>query len=493
MKHLSIYVKALLVVCTLVGTTLSATAAKPKDDKGGTPKGYKLSLTIVGNQDSVMYLGNYYAGNTYAIDTAVRNKKGAFVFERKDRTLMPGLYFFTNPDHDYVEFMIYHETPNFTFTTREEGWAKYMTVKGSKENEYFFDFQRANREAYESIDEAQRTMDVKSDEYKAFYRNKIHELDSIKEKMIADHPKSLLALMMNATREPYVPSEDSTGRKLTDRERWNYYMDHYFDFMRLDDDAIVRTPDMIFHKRIMDYMDQNLKNATAEIVCEYVDKMIERSRPSKETFKYLVHTVTEKYLQSNIMSYDAVYVHLVKKYMESGDCFWMSPSVIDENVKRANTWDKLLIGKPAPPLIMKDDKGEIRSLYALKSRFTLLVFWSPTCGHCKTMIPELYQAYEKYKDQYDIQCYAILSEPDDATRPKWHNFIEQNGLNWINLDGGEANIDWHEVYDIVSTPQIYLLDRDKKILAKKMNAKSFESIIQVLGEDSHEMDDAKQQ
>ena len=129
---------------------------------------------------------------------------------------------------------------------------------------------------------------------------------------------------------------------------------------------------------------------------------------------------------------------------------------------------------------MKDDKGQVQSLYNLKSKYTLLIFWSPTCGHCKTIIPDLFKRYARYKDKYDIAAYAVLSEPDDATRPKWHEFIKANHLDWINIDGGEANLDWHEVYDIVTTPQIYLLDKDKKILAKKLDAETFEEVLKAL-------------
>lgn len=454
-------------------------AALPRAPKG-EKKGYRFTLYIEGNQDSVMYLGNYYAGNTYAFDTARKDKKGQFVFERRDKSLLPGLYFFTNPSHDYVEFIVYHETPEFSFSTREESWTNNMTVKGSKENEYFFAFHRANHATYDAIDSARRTMDKESEEYRTFYRAQTARLDSIKESLISAHPTSMLALMMNATREPSVPKTDSDGRELSDRERWEFFMEHYFDFMRLDDDALVRTPEMVFRRRVDDYLDRYLKNASAELICEYADKLIEKARPSKENFKYLVHHIAEKYLQSNVMSYDAVYVHMVKRYMETGDCFWMSPSTIDDNVKRANTWDRLLIGKPAPDLVMRDEQGEVRHLYSLPNKYTLLVFWSPSCGHCKTMIPELYRKFSQYRDKYDIAGYAVLSEPDDVTRPKWHNFIKDNGLNWFNLDGGEANIDWHEVYDVITTPQIYLLDKDKKILAKKLNAETFEHIILIL-------------
>lgn len=473
----TIRTKIALAAALIMLSAFNANASQQKKLDG---KGYKFTLTINGNHDTVMYLGNYYAGQTFAIDTARRDRRGNFVFEKKNRELMPGMYFFTNPDGNYVEFMVYNETPRFSFTTDEKGWASHLTVKGSKENELMIDFQRENRKAYSDIDSALRLLGANSDDFKLYRRNRMHSLDSLKEAMIAEHPSSMLALMMNATREPSVPRTDSAGNQLTHRQQWEYYMEHYFDYMRIDDNAIVRTPERIFRDRITFYLDSCLHNASAEMICEYVDKMIEKSRPAKEVFRYLVYTIADKYLKTNVMSYDAVYVHMVKKYMETGDCFWMSPSSIDLNVKRAEKWERLLIGKPAQELILRDIDGQPQSLYAQKHKYELLIFWSPTCGHCKVVIPSLYRKFIQYKDMYDIGAFAILSEPDDETRPKWHDFIKEYNLQWLNLDGGEANVDWHELYDIETTPQIYLLDKDKKILAKRLNAETFELVLQAL-------------
>ena len=474
---------AILSLALLLAASMATASPSSKKKKEEPYKGYKFELFIYDCVDSIMYLGNYYAGQTYAFDTAVLSPRGMFRFENKERVLKPGLYFFTSPSGNYVEFAVYgNEKLDFHFDTEEPGWQENMRVKGSKENQLLFRFHQTNRAIYRTIDSA-ATVIADSAEKANFRRSQLRKLDSIKEAMISQNPNSLLALMMNATREPMVPRVDSTGKALSSNEQWQYFMDHYFDHTKLEDDALIRTPDMIFHKRLTDYLDKGLRNAPPEVIIEYVDKIIERSRPSKENFRYLVHTIAEKYLQSNVMSYDAVYVHMIKKYVETGECYWMSPTTVDENVKRANTWDKLLIGKKAPQLILKDSEGQFHSLEALSTKYTLLVFWSPTCGHCKTEIPSLNDAVRRFQNEknLDISVFAILSEPDDHTRPLWRDFIKQHNMQeWINLDGGEANIDWHEVYDIQTTPQIYLLDKDKTILAKKLSATSFEEVIRIL-------------
>lgn len=467
------------LLCTALAFLLLAAVPSTAFADKGPSKGYKISLHIKGNTDTVMYLGNYYAGKTYVIDTAQRDRKGNFLFEHKERTLNPGMYFFVNDGGDYVEFVIHNEAPTFSFETNEDNWADHMRVKGSKENELFYRYSLDSKRLGSQIDSVYR-IHGNDTVFEAFRHQKTVQLDSIRELYINEMPNSMLALMMNATREPGVPTTDSLGNALSDMQRWEYFMEHYFDFTRLSDDALIRTPDRIFHKRLTDYLDHYLKNAPAELICKYVDLLVDKARPSKENFKYLIYTISEKYLQSNVMSYDAIYVHMVKKYIETGEASWMSATTIDENVKRANTWDKLLIGRVAPELIMKDVDGHFHSLHHMPGKYKLLVFWSPTCGHCKTMIPDLHKSWSKLKDEHNISAFAVFSEPDEYTRPKWLEFIKQHNLDWVNIDGAEANIDWHEVYDVITTPQIYLLDQDNKIIAKRINAESFENIIRML-------------
>ncbi len=475
----TLHARPLLLHWALTFLLLAVPSVATYAQNDGPVKGYKISLHIKNGADSVMYLGNYYAGKTYVIDTARRDRKGSFVFEHKERTLNAGMYFFVNEKTDYVEFIIHDEAPNFKFVTEETNWADNMSVKGSKENELFYRYSRDSKRYAMQIDSVRRIHG--NDSIFEAYRHKTNiTMDSMRERYISEMPNSMLALMMNATREPNVPTTDSLGNPMSDVQRWEYFMEHYFDFMRLDDDALIRTPDVIFHKRLTDYLDRYLKNAPADVICKYVDILIAKARPSKENFKYLVYTISEKYLQSTVMSYDAIYVHMVKKYIETGEASWMSATTIDENVKRATTWDRLLIGRVAPELIMKDTSGAFHSLHHTPGKYKLLLFWSPTCGHCKVMIPDLHKSWTKLKDKYNISAYSVFSEPDEYTRPKWLEFINKHNLDWINLDGGEAYIDWHEVYDVVSAPQVYLLAEDHKIIAKRINAETFENVIRML-------------
>ncbi|MBT4479369.1 MAG: hypothetical protein HOC66_08160, partial [Flavobacteriales bacterium] len=86
----------------------------------------------------------------------------------------------------------------------------------------------------------------------------------------------------------------------------------------------------------------------------------------------------------------------------------------------------------------------------------------------------------------DVKVYAVQTEFD---KKKWEKFIINQGIgDWINVgdiledpDGNPAaSSNWRDQYDIYSTPVIYLLDKDKKILAKRISYKQISEIIKRL-------------
>lgn len=448
----------------------------------GAKKGYKITFTVDGNTDSMIYMGFYHAQNRYFCDSAVNNGKGKFVFEGKE-DLKPGLYYLTNNRDRFVEFVVYREPQRFTLRTGNDNWLLRMTVKDSRENELFYNYKRAEEVYYQEMDEASHTVDSATfrNEYLPRYR---HTLDSLRMSFINENPDCMLSRLMLSTKDPDLPAGNPDGTPMDNRQRYDWIMAHYFDNMPLDDNFIIRTPKSVFYDRVMEYVEKNMNGMPPELICPLLDTLIDRSEPAPEVYRWLILNLTDHYLRSRIMVYDEVYVHLVLRYFATGKVPNVEPSLIDEQVEQATRWERLLVGKVAPELILFDTLRRAASLYHMPGDYTLLLFWSPTCGHCRDIIPAVYNVYERYSDSLAISAFAILTEPDDNTVDKWKNFLAEHHMvspRWINLNGGEANVDWRQVYDVQTTPQIYLIDnRDHKILAKKLNASILENILKVL-------------
>ena len=131
---------ALFVVALSAGTVFAS--KKDSDNK----KGYKFTVEINNATDTVIYLGQYYNKQQYAIDTAYFDKKKKhFVFE-KTRVLKPGLYFLTNNRNQLAEFTINKEPLNYKFITEDANWALHMQIKGSEENQRFLEYQHMRRD-----------------------------------------------------------------------------------------------------------------------------------------------------------------------------------------------------------------------------------------------------------------------------------------------------------------------------------------------------------
>jgi thiol-disulfide isomerase/thioredoxin len=115
-----------------------------------------------------------------------------------------------------------------------------------------------------------------------------------------------------------------------------------------------------------------------------------------------------------------------------------------------------------------------KTLYTVKSKFTVLVFWSVDCGHCQTEIPKLNEELKELKGKIDFTTFAVYTKEDFEA---WRKFILEKKLDFVNVFDPIHINNLKEKYDIYSTPVIYILDKDKKIKAKRLGS---EQVIDML-------------
>jgi len=444
---------------------------------------YSITIDIKGNKDSVLYLGNYYLKGTYALDTAY-NKKGKFIFEKKDKSLEPGIYFFSTKGGKYCEFII-DKSQKFTLSTDEKEWVENMKVKKSIANENYFKYMKDTK-----FFELRAKSLVKEQLGENEYNNRIKEIraenDSLKENFIKNYPDNLLSKVFKATKSIEVPEiktilkDDGTvDSAAMQNDRFNYYVHHYFDNIDFQCDGLLRTPEAVFFTYYNDYWENLMKYQTKDSIFNLAVNIIEKARGSKLMFKFLVHDITERYLKSPYMGHDEIYIKMIKKYYASGDATWMSPSSIDKEVARATKWENAMLLKTVPDLACPDSNDVIHNLYSLEAKYKLLIFWSYDCGHCAVEIPKFYKFYKKFKDVYSIEVMAVNSGSDVK---QWKEKVKNLGLDWLNVNGLVANFDWHEYFDIETTPVVLLLDKNNRIIGKKIPADNIENYIKFYDE-----------
>jgi thiol-disulfide isomerase/thioredoxin len=199
-----------------------------------------------------------------------------------------------------------------------------------------------------------------------------------------------------------------------------------------------------------------------------VDTIIIKSRANKEVFKYHVASLANYYETSNIMGYDKVFVHISETYYLTDEAYWADSTLKEKIRERVNKIKPNILGTPAYNLVMPDTTyRNYRKLYDIKAKYTVLVFWDPTCSHCKVEVPELHHIYDSLKSKgVSLEVYSVGIESDPEL---WKKFIKDHNLDWINVSDLYNNTNFRDYYDIYSTPVIYLLDDQKRIIAKRLD------------------------
>ena len=269
---------------------------------------------------------------------------------------------------------------------------------------------------------------------------------------------------------PLLPS----GKKDT-TFAFRYYKAHFFDNIDFSDDRLLRTP--IFHTKIKQYLDK-LTAQIPDSINVAADYLATKAKANQEVFKYVIYWLTYTYESSNIMGMDAVFVHLVDNYYATKQAFWVDSAQLYKITNRAFILKPLLLGKKAPAINMVDTSGKNVSLYSIKANYTVLLFWDHGCGHCKKEVPKVAEIYKKMKEK-GVEVLAIETEdkPED-----WKKFIRENKLNWINVHEPDnyRRAVTKKIYDIYSTPVVYLLDENKIIKAKRIDSEQLGDFINEL-------------
>ena len=59
----------------------------------------------------------------------------------------------------------------------------------------------------------------------------------------------------------------------------------------------------------------------------------------------------------------------------------------------------------------------------------------------------------------------------------WLNYLNEHGYDWTNVFDPNHDTNFRNLYDIFSTPVMYLLDENKEIVAKRINSETLEKML----------------
>ena len=442
----------------------------PASLAGQLKNGYEIDVTIHGLKDSSIYLAFHYGDKQYIKDTVKLDDTGRCKIAGKE-TLPQGIYMIVLPGRKYFEILI-SDDQFFNIDCSYSDFFGTLKFTGSDENSAFVTYQKkwmkmqqeasaiakrvqSNKQNSDSLRILTLKQKAAENNMKLYLKNVIRDNNG---NLLATLVKALLPIEVPEMKIPLITSNPDSLKWIWN---YNYNKDHFFDNIDLTDERLLRTP--ILFARLEAFFTNVVIQAPDSINRE-IDKLIKKCERDHKVFQFVAVYLFNHFRESQIMGQDAVLVKLADDIYLSGKADWVSKEFKDDLKKQIDLIRPNLIGKKARDLVMDSYKGIFVSLYDVEKDFIILYFWEPDCGHCKEATPKLKAYYDKPRD-YSLEVFAVCTTADKA---KWTKYIEDNKITWINGWDPTRSSHFDYYYNVQSTPVVYILDKNKKIIAKKL-------------------------
>ena len=451
----------------------------------GYSQGYDIHLTLKPFTNAKVYLGYHYGKVKAVADSVILDGNSSGVFKGSTK-LAGGIYFIVSPKKEILFELLVDEQQQFSISADTLRLPASIVFTGSPENKTFLEYTSfMNSHGKELATLQSQLTQAKTKNDSAALKQRIGILNE-EVKMNGNQFRTRTRipcwLLYSSPQRSIIPPAPPLANGRPDSTfAYHYYKAHYWDNISFTDDRLLRTP--IFEPKLDRYY-KDLVSPEPDSIDREIDHMLLYSRTNKEMFKFLLVYFTQKYINPEFMGQDAVFIHIFEKYINTGQADFFTEKYRKFVDDRAYSIMANLIGQPAANLEMTDTAGKTKSLYEVPANFVVVCFWDPTCSHCKETIPKLdsmFQAKWKYQG---VQVFAVMV---DGGQDNWLNFIRTHNLgDWINVYQTTAQHDavaaagrpdYRQLYDVYQTPVLYLLDKEKRIVAKKLTYQQVDEVI----------------
>jgi thiol-disulfide isomerase/thioredoxin len=472
----------------LFSTAVHAQAVKKLPLTKTGPVGHNIEITLKPYKNTKVYLGTNYGQNRVLADSAILNEASVGYFKGKEK-LTPGIYFIVSPKYSILFEFLVDEGQQFKIIADTLSLVDYKII-GSKDNDIFSSYSKSMNQLgaqRNQLEQAYNSAATTSDSLK--YLEALKKMDTSfkqeRQKIITTAPNSMMRFFLDVLQRPELPAIPIINGIADSTYPFYYVKNHYWDNVVFNDNRLLRTP--FFEAKLDEYF-KNYVSREPDSIIEEVQYMLTVAKTGKEIYPFLLFKFTNKYISPEFMGQDKVFLHLFQNFFSKGDTILLNNDSKKAITERAYSIMANLIGNPAPPLNLNTMDNKLFSLYNSPATYTFIAFWDPTCGHCKEEMPRVDSFYTKNWKQLGVQVIGVNTNVKELAA--WKQFITEEHFDagWLHAYQTEAALNAEvnagkpttirQLYDVFKTPTFYLLDKDKKIIAKNLTVDQFHDFLQ---------------
>ncbi len=458
-------------------------------------QGYRIEMEIQGVPNDTIILGEHFTSRMVPKDTLILDQNGKGIF-MGDKALTGGLYLiYLDPSH-YFDFLL-GDDQDLKVGADKNSLPGSVSFTGSEDNRIFLEYKNYLQSKRAETQQEQSRLNANSSAADTLavvegQKEINRQMEAYMDGLCSEYKGLFVTDFIGATREPIPPPSLLTGeRRHDDSIRYFYYREHYFDHFDPFNVRLLHTP--FYESKIKNYISRAVPQHPDSLIVA-VDYLLQGSRNNEELYRYMLITMFNHFAESKFIGMDGVYFHIAEYYYIP-DASWSNPEFLNTLKENLAKNKPTLIGQPAPNLIMRQVPDEHFGMAAqdtaikkdphigqdflihdVQAQFTILYFWEADCGHCQKSTPALYEVYSRLKDK-GVEVVSVHVINSVEGKEEWVDFVNEHQLlGWINCWSPYSN-EFRNLYNLQSYPQLFLLDHEKKIIAKRVTPEQAESII----------------
>lgn len=385
----------------------------------------------------------------YIADTSIKN--GAFALNIP-ATAEPGIYrlVYAVPQEEFYFDVIYTGKETIELSFDEESG---VTFASSEENKiyssYFRDINAAQQKIIKFYSEGKTDVNE--------FQESAAQIKSIQQNFEAKS-KGLYSHQFIKANSPYIPANFESIQDYVANHKSSYFKALDFKNSTLQASGFLtdKATNYVFTALPLEQMTQ----LETEVAMQSNVKTVNEHLVGVSEH-YELHVFYIIWTQAAASGFNDLSDYVYSEYLRALAITTNNQKIIDE----IEVHNRLRIGAEAPEITWKE-AGKQLSLSTMPSADCyVIVFWSSTCSHCLKELPVL---HKKLMEDPNIKVLAVGLEDDDVT---WK--IESAKLDAFShaIALGKWESDYANLYAISQTPTYFVLDKDKRIIAKPESEK----------------------
>lgn len=443
---------------------------------------HHIDFQIDGLGKAEVQVALYHGTTAMEVVKKTTDAQGRFTLSG-DTLLVQGLYLVVFPNKKYLEFVVENATQFFSIKTSMDDLYGKASAEKSNGNSMFFEYKRKNETMMYNYSHANTRIKALSAQLAtlepeqrqvaqdsiAYYRQlsmmAMREMRSFQNNVLQYNKSSVLAALMNCTREISLP------QNLTVEQRWIFVRNHFFDYVNLAD---ARLPHIPTYKQMVDrYVGRELFQHPDSIsigIDTLLSQILRAEQKGYEgpVYYYTLNYLFTKFQNTSYTGYDRIFTNMVERHYLKHHLpkYIVEDADFMERVElRYKAVSPSCVGNKAPDLQLRDEQGRWVHTDSVKAEYTVLIFYDIECDHCAKVI-ETWKETLASDPVLQSQTQTILFYTEDKKNEWQQHIVDKQLQPFVNVIDPFGSSRFAELYNIGSTPTIYVLDQDKTVIGR---------------------------